>query len=96
MSKREVERLLKSRGFVFGVYPEGVLCWELVVKEDDELKNKICKAFEINIETEIKTLMLQCRENFSNCLFCYNGNMFNVETKDFIESVKKLDDVRPV
>ena len=62
MSKREVEQLLKSRGFVFGVYPEGVLCWELVVKEDDELKNKICAAFEMNIETEIESAQKEVTE----------------------------------
>ena len=96
MNKREVERLLKSRGFVFGVYPEGVLCWELVVKENDELKKKICAAFDVKIETEIETLILQCRDNFSNCVFYYDCNMLNMETKDFIECVKKLDDIRPI
>lgn len=69
MDKEYVEHLLKSKGFELNTYPDSV-CWKFVTTDDEEMKDKICKIFGANIElyvggTDIDTLILQCRDDFS-------------------------------
>ena len=58
--------LLKRKGFILNTYPEGKF-WELVITEDENKKEHICKVFGADIElfdsntTDIDTLILQCR-----------------------------------
>lgn len=97
MKKAETEQILKNKGFELNTYPDSV-CWEFVVTDDEELKDKICKIFGADIElyvggTDIDTLILQCREDFSKCIFYYDCNPFDMSTDDFLECVKKMGDV---
>lgn len=86
--------LLSAKGFKLNEYPEGKF-WELEVKNDEELKEKICKVFGADIElfvngTDIDTLILQCAEDFTHCLFYYDCNPFDMETDEFFECVSKV------
>lgn len=86
--------LLSAKGFKLNEYPEGKF-WELEVKNDEELKEKICKVFGADIElfangTDIDTLILQCAEDFTHCLFYYDCNPFDMETDEFFECVIKI------
>ena len=86
--------LLQSKGFSLNEYPEGKF-WELTVEDDETLKEKICNIFKSDIElfvhgTDIDTLILQCAEDFSKCLFYYDCNPFTIETDDFMECVEKI------
>ena len=89
-----MEKLLQSKGFSFNTYPEGKF-WELEVKDDELLKEKICKIFKADIElfvdgTDIDTLILQCTEDFTRCIFYYDCNPFNMETDDFMKCVERI------
>lgn len=89
-----MEKLLQSKGFSFNAYPEGKF-WELEVKDDELLKEKICKIFKADIElfvdgTDIDTLILQCAEDFTRCIFYYDCNPFDMETEEFMRCVKKI------
>lgn len=86
--------LLKSKSFELNEYPEGKF-WELVVKEDEELKYRIAKIFGAVIETyvdgvDIDTLILQCKEDGTKCLFYYDCNDWDMSTKDFFECVEQI------
>ena len=90
----EYRELLLSKGFSLNEYIEGEF-WELVVKKDEKLKEKICKVFGADIElfvdgTDIDTLILQCKEDFTKCLFYYDCNPFDMETEEFMKCVNKL------
>lgn len=87
--------LLKKKGFVLNTYPEGKF-WELVITNDESKKEHICKVFKADIElfdsdtTDIDTLILQCAENFTKCLFYYDCNPFDMETKTFMKCVENI------
>ena len=56
-----MEELLQSKGFILNTYPEGRF-WELEVKDDELLKEQICKIFKAEIElfvngSDIETLI---------------------------------------
>lgn len=89
-----MKELLKSKGFILNDYPEGKF-WELVVEDDEVLKARICNIFKADIElffgeTDIKTLILQCAEDFTKCIFYYDCNPFDMETEDFMKCVKEI------
>ena len=89
-----MEELLQSKGFILNTYPEGRF-WELEVKDDELLKEQICKIFKAEIElfvngSDIETLILQCAEDFTKCIFYYDCNPFDMETDDFMKCVKKI------
>ena len=91
MSYRE---LLESKGFSLNEYPEGKF-WEFVVENDDELKDRLCKIFSADIElsvtgTDIDTLILQCAEDFTKCLFYYNCNPFDMNTEEFMKCIEQI------
>lgn len=87
--------LLKEKGFILNTYPEGKF-WELVITKDENKKELICKVFEADIElfdsntTDIDTLILQCAEDFTKCLFYYDCNPFDMETKTFMKCVENM------
>ena len=88
------KELLVSKGFSLNEYPEGKF-WELVVKDNEELKKKICKIFKADIElyingSDIDILILQCEEDFTRCRFCYDCNPFNMETEEFMKCIEKI------
>ena len=88
------KELLETKGFSINEYPEGKF-WEFVVEDDEELKYKICKIFGADIElfitrTDIDTLILQCAEDFTKCLFYYDCNPFDMETEDFMKCVYQM------
>lgn len=89
-----MEELLQSKGFSLNTYPEGKF-WELTVEDNESLKLKICKIFNAEIEvtvngSDIETLILQCAEDFTKCIFYYDCNPFDMETDDFMKCVKKI------
>lgn len=91
---KEMKKLLEQKGFSLNQYPEGSF-WEFVVKDDKEKKKKICGIFKADIElfvdgTDIDTLILQCAEDFTRCLFYYDCNSFDMETKDFMGCVRQI------
>ena len=89
-----MEELLKSKGFILNDYPEGKF-WELTVEDNEALKARICNIFKTDIElfvdgTDIETLILQCAEDFTKCIFYYDCNPFDMETDDFIKCVERI------
>ena len=91
---KKYKQLLLEKGFSLNRFPEGRF-WELVVKDDEELKAKICRVFGANIElfvngTDINTLILQCAEDFTKCQFYYDCNSFYMETEEFMKCVFKI------
>lgn len=89
-----MEKLLRNKGFSLNTYPEGKF-WELTVEEDESLKEKICKIFNAEMEvivngSDVETLILQCTEDFTKCIFYYDCNPFNMETNDFMKCVRKI------
>lgn len=88
------KELLESKGFSLNEYPEGKF-WEFVVEDDDGLKDKLCKIFSADIELfvtgiDIDTLILQCAEDFTKCLFYYDCNPFDMETEEFMKCVEQM------
>lgn len=88
------KELLESKGFSLNEYPEGKF-WEFAVEDDEKLKDKLCKIFSADIElfvtgTDIDTLILQCAEDFTKCLFYYDCNPFDMDTEEFIKCVKQI------
>lgn len=91
---KKYKQLLLEKGFSLNRFPEGRFL-ELVVKDDEELKAKICRVFGANIElfvngTDIDTLILQCAEDFTKCLFYYDCNPFEMETEEFMKCVYEI------
>lgn len=89
-----MEQLLQRKGFNLNAYPEGKF-WELTVKDDENLKVKICKIFNVEIEvtvkgSDIETLILQCAEDFTRCIFYYDCNPFDMATEEFMRCVEKI------
>lgn len=89
-----MKKLLQSKGFSLNAYSEGKF-WELAVEEDENLKMKICKIFNAEIEvfvngSDINTLILQCAEDFTKCIFYYDCNPFDMETEDFMKCVERI------
>lgn len=86
--------LLESKGFVLNEYPEGRL-WELVEENDEDVKIHICEVFNAVIDTDengtdIETIILQCDENYCNCIFCYDSMPYDMSTEEFIECISKI------
>ncbi len=89
-----MQELLKRKGFSLNTYPEGKF-WELEINDDEILKEKVCNIFKANIElfvdgTDIETLILQCTENLTKCIFYYDCNPFDMETDDFMKCVEMI------
>lgn len=89
-----MEKLLQNKSFSLNVYPEGKF-WELTVEDDENLKEKICKIFNAEIEvtangSDIETLILQCAEDFTKCIFYYDCNSFDMEIEDFMKCVERI------
>ena len=86
----EYSELLKAKGFSLNSYPEGNF-WEMIVTDND-----ICNVFGADIElfdsniTDIDTLILQCAEDFTKCIFYYDCNPFDMESNTFMNCVKNI------
>lgn len=91
----EYGELLKEKGFSLNSYPEGKF-WELVATDDEDKKQHICKVFGADIElfdsnkVDIDTLILQCAEDFTKCIFYYDCNPFDMESDTFMNCVKNI------
>lgn len=91
----DYSKLLKEKGFVLNTYPEGKF-WEIVVTGDEIKKEHICKAFGADIELfgpgsiDIETLILQCAEDYTECIFYYDCNLYNMETSEFMRCVENI------
>lgn len=90
----DYSELLLSKGFSLNTYSDGKF-WEFVVKDDEPLKEKLCNIFGAEIEiftdgTDINTLILQCKEDFSGCLFYYDCDWFDIPTEEFMQCVEKI------
>lgn len=60
-----MEELLQSKGFSLNTYSEGKF-WELTVEDDDNLKVKICKIFNAEIEVTVKWIRYR-NTDFAMC-----------------------------
>lgn len=94
LNTNNYEHLLLQKGFSLNEYPEGKF-WELQVTKDESLKKRICKIFGADIEMfvngmDIDTLILQCAEDFTKCLFYYDCNPFDMTTEEFMECVNEM------
>lgn len=89
------KKLLLSKGFSLNEYSEGGF-WELEVSKDEDLKSKICKIFCAAIEefayglVDINTVILQCAEDFTKCLFYYDCTCWDMTTESFMECVEQI------
>ena len=86
--------LLLSKGFSLNIYPDGRY-WELIVEDNEPLKIRLCDIFGAEIElcadgTDIGTLILQCGEDFSGCLFYYDCDWFEMSTEEFMKCVEGM------
>ncbi len=89
-----MQELLKRKGFSLNTYSEGNF-WELEINDDETLKEKVCNIFKAKIElfvdgTDIETLILQCAEDFTKCIFYYDCDSFDMETDDFMKCVERI------
>ena len=94
--KNNYGRSLESKGFALNDYSKDGRFWELVVKDDEDLKHHICNVFQADVElldsniTDIDTLILQCAEDYSRCIFFYDCNSYNMETEEFMRCVENI------
>lgn len=87
----EIENVLLKASFVLNNYPEGNF-WELEFSIDqvgEQIFSQVCKAFKYN-EFEESDIALQCSADFSRCIFCIDGAIYEMEISDFIDCVEKL------
>ena len=87
---KNYKKLLEEKEFQLNSYPEGRF-WELIVTDSEKRKLEICRAFGAIIDldvngTDINTLILQCAEDFTKCVFYYDCNPFDVETNEFLRT----------
>ena len=95
--KNDYRKLLESKGFVLNNYPEDGKFWELVIKDDEDLKQHICKVFKTDVElldSNIDKVILQCAEDYSRCVFYYDCNPYNMETEEFMKCVENIGMIR--
>lgn len=90
----DYKELLETKGFNLNTYSKDKF-WELEVTNNEELKRKICKAFQADIElfdngTDVDTLILQCADDYTRCLFYYDCNSFNMETEEFMKCIGQM------
>lgn len=91
----EYGELLKAKGFSLNSYPEGKF-WEMVVTDNEDKKQHICNVFGSDIELfdsnipDIDTLILQCAEDFTKCIFYYDCNPFDMESNTFMNCIKNI------
>jgi len=80
--------MLENAEFSFNHYdPEGDL-WELVAT-DEETKAQVCQAFAYDFD-EPEQVILQCREDFTNCVFYCDGTIIPFEPQEFFGSIEKF------
>lgn len=90
----DYSKLLRSKGFILNSYPEGKF-WELVVEDSEKQKEHICSVFKADIDlyvhgADIETLILQCAEDFTRCIFYYDCNSWDVYTEEWIKCVEQI------
>lgn len=90
----DYDELLESKGFSLNEYQEGKF-WEFVVENDEDLNNRLCKIFGADNEIfvtgpDIDTIILQCAEDFTKCLFYYDCHQFYMETEEFMKCVEQI------
>ena len=92
----DYKSLLISKGFSLNEYSEGKF-WELTIKDDEDQKRKICNIFGAEIDDyinsyqcDVETIVLQCKENFTNCIFCCDCDAWDIDTTEFMLCVEKI------
>ena len=95
MTKIKTEEILKRKGFSLNTYAMDGALWEFEEKENEELKEKLCEIFNIDAELP-ETIILQCREDFTNCIFYYDCNVIDMDAMDFVECVKQMNDAKVI
>ena len=91
----DYSNLLQDKHFTFNTHPDGSF-WELIVTDNEPLKQHICSTFKIDMElyennrTDYDKIVLQCRRDFSNCIFYCDGSLITYDTDDFMKYIKKL------
>ena len=82
--------LLKEKGFNLNTCPGIGKFWELETN-DDELKTELCKIFGIDMDaSSFDTIILQCTEDFTKCLFYCDYDLFDIEPETFLECVGNI------
>lgn len=67
------------------------------IKLYDDKINELCKLFGAQIDistdsfTDVNTVVLQCKYDFTECVFCYDGNAWDVSTEEFMKCVNDFN-----
>ena len=86
-----VEELLLSKGFNKNWYDESKVYYEYEDINNNERTKEIAKLFGAgHIEYDIKCLILQCDEIFTNCLLYIDCVDWTMSTEEFIACVKQM------
>ena len=65
---------------------------ETITLYDGKIK-ELCKLFGAQVDidtdsfTDVNTVILQCKHDFTECVFCYDGNAWDVSTEEFMKCV---------
>lgn len=87
----DYKNLLLLKGFDLNVYDEGTF-WELEITDVNKII-EICKLFNASIDidtnfVDINIVILQCRSDFTKCVFCYDDNAWDVDTEVFMKCIE--------
>lgn len=96
MEKRIMDyaKILLEKGFSLNSYPEGKF-WEINIVEDVEKKVEVCNYASAVLDVfvageEVETVILQCSEDFTYCIFYFDCNVCQIKTDIFMDILKKL------
>ena len=68
---------------------------ETITLYDGKIK-ELCKLFGAQVDidtdsfTDVNTVILQCKHDFTECVFCYDGNALDVSTEEFMKCINNF------
>ena len=76
-------KILLEKGFSLNSYPEGKF-WEIKITEDEEKKVRVCNYVSAILDVfvageEVETVILQCSEDFTYCIFYFDCNIYQIK-----------------
>ena len=87
-------KTLLEKGFSLNSYPEGKF-WEIKITEDEEKKVRVCNYVSAILDVfvageEVETVILQCSEDFTYCIFYFDCNVCQIKPNIFMDILEKL------
>lgn len=83
-----MDTLLKSKGFALNEYPEGKY-YEYTDKNADDNTLNIARLFGYSGDGA-DMVILQCDENFENCVLYVDLNLWHLSSDEFISAIRKM------